>query len=213
MRVSDERYSRDLRRLDLAVRMTRHLARTSQIAKWTGLSARRVRLVQTDALRVERTDDAQRPRGSSPSALTPLFRSAPRRSEATALALLCGIFEVLPSERGDKAVRDLPSVARGERLCAAFEAYQALVPKPSFGMEEAVLLVSAIVRGGQVEMDRCMQCEAAILTHRLRRDRRLCGACADSLQGALIPCRDEVSQELFEAERSWEPVQLQRSLF
>jgi hypothetical protein len=213
MRVSDERYSRDLRRLDLAVRMTRHLARTSQIAKWTGLSARRVRLMQADAMGIQLTDETLRPRGSSPSTLTPLFRSAPRRSEATALALLCGIFEVLPSERGDKAVRNLPTVARGERLCAAFEAYRALVPKPSLGMEDAVLLVSAIVQGGQVETDQCAQCEAVILTHRMRRDRPLCGACAESLQGALRPSADDVTADLFEAEKSWEPVQLQRSLF
>ena len=45
MRVSDDRYSRDLHRMDLARRMIRLEARTFTIRQWTGLSDDRIRKV------------------------------------------------------------------------------------------------------------------------------------------------------------------------
>ena len=43
MRILDNRYSRDLRRHDLALRMIRHELRTATIIAWTGLSETRIR--------------------------------------------------------------------------------------------------------------------------------------------------------------------------
>ena len=43
MRVSDDRYARDRQKLDLAVRLIRHEARTHTIRQWTGLSDDRIR--------------------------------------------------------------------------------------------------------------------------------------------------------------------------
>ncbi len=43
MRVSDDRYTRDRQRLDLALRLIRHEARTFTIRQWTGLSDDRIR--------------------------------------------------------------------------------------------------------------------------------------------------------------------------
>jgi hypothetical protein len=45
MRVSDDRYTRDRQRLDLALRLIRHEARTFTIREWTGLSDDRIRKV------------------------------------------------------------------------------------------------------------------------------------------------------------------------
>jgi hypothetical protein len=45
MRVSDDRYTRDRQRLDLALRLIRHEARTFTIRQWTGLSDDRIRKV------------------------------------------------------------------------------------------------------------------------------------------------------------------------
>jgi hypothetical protein len=45
MRVSDDRYSRDRLRLDLALRFIRHEARTRTIRAWTGLTDDRIRKV------------------------------------------------------------------------------------------------------------------------------------------------------------------------
>ena len=43
MRVTDDRYSRDRQRFDLAVRMVGHEARTCTIRLWTGLTGDRIR--------------------------------------------------------------------------------------------------------------------------------------------------------------------------
>ncbi|MGO9425633.1 MAG: hypothetical protein ACLP6Z_09600 [Steroidobacteraceae bacterium] len=45
MRVSDDRYTRDRERLDLALRLIHHEARTFTIRQWTGLSDDRIRKV------------------------------------------------------------------------------------------------------------------------------------------------------------------------
>jgi hypothetical protein len=45
MRVSDDRYTRDRLRLDLAQRLIHHEARTFTIRQWTGLSDDRIRKV------------------------------------------------------------------------------------------------------------------------------------------------------------------------
>jgi len=43
MRISDDRYSRDRQRLDLALRFIHHEARTRTIRVWTGLTDDRIR--------------------------------------------------------------------------------------------------------------------------------------------------------------------------
>ena len=43
MRISDDRYSRDRLRLDLALRFIHHEARTHTIRAWTGLTDDRIR--------------------------------------------------------------------------------------------------------------------------------------------------------------------------
>ena len=45
MRVSEERYSRDRERFDLALRMIHLEARTRTIKQWTGLTDDRIRKV------------------------------------------------------------------------------------------------------------------------------------------------------------------------
>jgi hypothetical protein len=45
MRISDDRYSRDRQRFDLAVRFIQHEARTRTIRTWTGLTDDRIRKI------------------------------------------------------------------------------------------------------------------------------------------------------------------------
>ena len=45
MRISDDRYSRDRSRFDVAMQFIRHEARTHTIRAWTGLSDDRIRKV------------------------------------------------------------------------------------------------------------------------------------------------------------------------
>ena len=43
MRITDDRYTRDRLKFDLALRLIRHEARTGTIRDWTGLSDDRIR--------------------------------------------------------------------------------------------------------------------------------------------------------------------------
>jgi hypothetical protein len=45
MRISDDRYSRERARMELALRFLHHEARTQTIRTWTGLSDDRIRKV------------------------------------------------------------------------------------------------------------------------------------------------------------------------
>jgi hypothetical protein len=192
MRISDERYSRDLRRLQLAVRMTRLSARTRHIALWTGLTAHRVRCMQARSLGLDLHDTALRPRGASPYGVVRLLDTAQRRGEAAIFLLISDHYEVLPAERGASAAKALPTVVRGERLCAAFETFQQLLPQSSLSMEKAMLVLSAFVRDEEVDLVRCRGCEGWLLLHRRRLDRVRCANC-------LQPKRQMLSLECVES--------------
>ena len=65
MRISDDRYTRDRFRLDLALRFMRHEARTHTIRKWTGLTDDRIRKLYRAYLN-ETPGHVSRHRGKSP---------------------------------------------------------------------------------------------------------------------------------------------------
>jgi hypothetical protein len=63
MRITDDRYTRDRLRLDLALRLIRHEARTRTIRSWTGLTDDRIRkLYRSYVADAGRRDAALRPR-------------------------------------------------------------------------------------------------------------------------------------------------------
>src|SRR5258707_301542 len=66
MRVSDDRYSRDRLRLDLAVRFIEHEARTRTIRLWTGLTDDRIRKLYRSYLSEGVPRRRARHRGKSP---------------------------------------------------------------------------------------------------------------------------------------------------
>ncbi|HEX4619453.1 MAG TPA: hypothetical protein VH135_06960, partial [Steroidobacteraceae bacterium] len=70
-----------------------------------------------------------------------------------------------------------PGLMRGALLCAAFEAYCALVPAAQISFEHAVFLASALTRGDQLRLGGCAGCGGLIVTERFAaRDR--CHLCA-----------------------------------
>jgi hypothetical protein len=183
MRILDHRYSRDLRRHDLALRMIRHEVRTSTIITWTGLSETRIRGLYRSYI-PEGVRSALRHRGPSPSSLLPLLRSSGLNLEAAGLAGVCFAIGVLPS----KALADpseVRSVSAGERLCYAFELYQQLIPKPQITLDQLMILVTALAQGEEVALVHCTVCDGAMLIALLRAQRRVCAHCA--LLTASIP--------------------------
>jgi hypothetical protein len=175
MRISEDRYSRDLRRLNLAERFLRHEVRTQWICAWTGLSHHRVRNLYRS---YDKSSGAvSRHRGPSPNRLATYLRSPALRAEASAIGGLARVFEVVPPKPAPNAWRDRANVEAGERLCAVFELYQQIVPQSRFTMDQFIRLAIALTQGGYLEMGHCTSCHGALLVERLVPSRRLCLAC------------------------------------
>ena len=88
MRVSDDRYTRDRQRLDLALRLIRHEARTFTIRQFTGLSDDRIRKLYRTYVLHDGARGVLRHRGKSPRQAAFFFRSPELRFHAANLASL-----------------------------------------------------------------------------------------------------------------------------
>lgn len=155
MRISDERYRRDLRRLHLAWRMVRLGARTPTIMLWTALSKYNVRKLRNDYA----DDSAPRKglKGKTPFRVEYFCKSARLRCEAPMLAGFLRHFDVLPAERGVD-VDELPDLARGERLCSAYEQFRLSCPNTAIPFERAITLLTELVRGELIRLAICSTC-------------------------------------------------------
>jgi hypothetical protein len=177
MRVSNDRYSCDLRSFNLAIRMLSHEARTHTICMWTGLSAERVRNLSTLHRREGLHKGVRRHRGPSPTKLAGLLTSPSLRSEAAALAGVCRILKVIPEEPLANARTALPNVGRGERLCSALELFRGIVPHARLSLDQLVMLVVSLADAAEWSIDRCSRCSALVVVDRLGLARALCEDC------------------------------------
>ena len=123
MRISDDRYSRERTRMELALRFLRHEARTQTIRAWTGLSDDRIRKLYRSYMSQARRQ-LPRHRGKSPHQIAYFTRSLRLQEEAALLASMLSLLGVVPAGPASTAgAAALPGVARGELLCQAFEAF------------------------------------------------------------------------------------------
>lgn len=178
MRVSDNRYSRDRLRLDLALRFMRHEARTHTIRKWTGLTDDRIRKLYRSYL-TNTSSRVPRHRGKSPGQASFFLRTPRVQQEAAVLASLFCLLGVVPSTRVVDDGNPVPSVARGERLCQAFEAYLMFTPSAQITFEHAVLLANELVRGAELCLGDCQLCEALVVVDSLALRGVRCHRCAE----------------------------------
>ena len=119
MRVSDHRYTADLDKFDLAVRMIQHEARTGTIRACTGFSEDRIRKIYSAYFKADGGPPVRRRRGKSPKRITQFVNSAPRQSEATVLAglfLLCEAVEV--GSNGRSSALPAPTGSHSASGCA-----------------------------------------------------------------------------------------------
>ncbi len=172
-----EQGPRELRRLELALRMLRLQARTRTVCDWTGLSQRRVQGISREYAAARGMRATDRLRGPSPSTLSPFWESRRLRREAAALAGLCCLYGVMGNAAGSDRLR-LPDLRRGGRLCQAYETYLSLLSEPRVSLEHAVLLVRALVRGTEIALSRCADCRTVVLIDRLGGIRGHCTYCA-----------------------------------
>jgi hypothetical protein len=162
MRISDGRYTRDLRRLQLAWQLMEHGARNRTVEQWSGLTMYRVRILHR-TYRGSGAGAAEARRGVAPHQVSYFFRSAKLKCEGAVLGGLLRLYEVLPESPSAGGPERLAGVARGERLCQAYAAFKGYCPDSSSTVEHAILLLTELVRGSEVRLSHCLQCRSLIL--------------------------------------------------
>ena len=179
MRVSDDRYTRDRMRFDLALRLIHHEARTRTIKQCTGLSDDRIRKLYRSYCLNTDANVVLRHRGKSPRQAAFFFKNADLNFHAAQLASLYLIYGVVHCAGGGIASGfRLGSLESGALLCRAYEAYRQLHSPASISFEHAWFLLSALVRRDEVGVSRCRACGGVQLHDLLARHKHACGNCA-----------------------------------
>lgn len=176
MRLSDDRYSRDLKLLGLAWRMVLLGARTTTVSDWTHFSVFRIRRLRRAY--VAEALPTTPLKGVPPTQARFFFESAARRCEAAILAGLFHCCGVLPQTGARMSPAELRTLTRGERLCSAFETFQKCCPQSRISFEHAILLLDALVRGTEIRVDRCRTCSEYVVRDCLVPRKPTCGQCS-----------------------------------
>ena len=174
MRISDDSYTRDMRRYDLARRMIEYEARTTTIAEWTGLTKYRI---QTLFREYTHLGEHTRHRGLSPFQPAFFSRTLLHECESVALAAIELEMEIIPEHLVPEAAKSLPGLARGERLLNAFDLYTTLVPEPRISLEHAVLLAKELAGARTLGLRHCARCHGLMVIDRLGTLHEDCAFC------------------------------------
>jgi Flagellar transcriptional activator (FlhC) len=187
MRVSDDRYTRDRQRLDLALRLIRHEARTFTIRQWTGLSDDRVRKLYRSYVLDHSERRVFRHRGKSPRQAAFFFRSVELNFQAAQLASLFVMYGLMrgTSSRLEPQFR-VGSLESGALLCRAYEAYLELHAPASISFEHAWFLLMALTRQDEVGVARCGVCGGMRLRDLLAKRRLACGTCGPGAEALTV---------------------------
>lgn len=192
MRISDDRYSRDRLRLDLALRFIHHEARTHTIRAWTGLTDDRIRKLYRTYLYEAGGGTVARHRGKSPRQAAFFTRSLRMRREAAVFASVSSLFGLITPQTitvssfadspsaAKRSAESAPTVARGALLCEAFEAYTALMGDSQISFEHAVYLLGALLAGDELRVAHCRDCSGVLVTDRLALRVPVCNECSTS---------------------------------
>src|SRR3984893_2482539 len=185
MRVSDDRYTRDRQRLDLALRLIRHEARTFTIRQWTGLSDDRIRKLYRSYVMNHEARRVLRHRGKSPRQAAFFFRNAKLNFQSAQLASLYLMYGLLCGTDSGLVPRyRLGSLESGTLLCYAVEAYLELHAPAGISFEHAWFLLLALARRDEVGISRCAVCGGVRLHDLLAKHKVACGTCVPAAEPA-----------------------------
>ena len=185
MRVSDDRYTRDRQRLDLALRLIRHEARTFTIRQWTGLSDDRIRKLYRSYVMNQDVRHVLRHRGKSPRQAGYFFRNPELNFQSAQLASLYVMYGLLiAADAGLAPHYRVGSLESGTLLCRAYEAYLELHAPASISFEHAWFLLLALARHDEVGISRCDVCGGVRLRDLLSRRKLACGTCGPAVSAA-----------------------------
>jgi len=193
MRVSESRYSRDIRRINLARRLIHHRVRTQWICAWTGLSAERVRNLYHS---YSQTQPARhRARGPTPKRPFYLLRSPRLQNEASAIGGIAYRLRIIPVEPIPHPEVALAGVDLGEQLCRAFELYHRIVRGACFTMEQFILLVFALAERKELDMALCESCRGFLIVDCSGATQRRCPTCRKTPEDELqLPEIDDAGE-------------------
>lgn len=178
MRVTDDRYSREWVKFDLAVRMIQHEARTCTIRSWTGLSDDRIRKLYRSYVQSDPGSGVRRHRGKPPSQIGYFLRNRETRRQAAVLAGLYARLGLLGRGRsGQAGARGAPTMHWSGLFCSAYEAYLGLGPGRRISFEHACYLLDALDRGAELGLHECPACGALMVADLLRVRARVCTFC------------------------------------
>lgn len=175
MRISENRYIRDLRRISLARRLIEWEVRTHLICDFTGLSDEAIR----NLVRSYRGEQggAIRHRGPPFRRLTALLASPGMHGEASALAGIGQVMGVIPREPLPPGRTWPLTLDCGEKLCHVFGTYRQAVPRGSVSMNHFIVLAQGLAEGRDVELGCCRECGGALLQERMLHTPAACPAC------------------------------------
>ncbi len=184
MRISDDRYSRDRLRLDIALRFIQHQARTQTIRSWTGLTDDRIRKLYRSYLSQSGRVSLTRPRGRSPGQVSFFLRSPRLRQEAALLASFAMLIGALGERRTPRTPQGVPQALL---LCQAYEAYRTLLPNARVSFEHMVFLVESLARAEEVRVSPCSVCGAITVSERVMLASIRCMHCSEAPEVAPRP--------------------------
>ena len=185
MRVSDDRYTRDRQRLDLALRLIRHEARTFTIRQWTGLSDDRIRKLYGSYVLDQDGQRVLRYGGKSPRQAAFFFRNPELNFQSAQLASLFVMYGLLcGTASGLEPHYRVGSLESGTLLCQAYEAYLDLHAPAGISFEHAWFLLLALARRDEVGISRCGVCGGVRLRDLLAKHKPTCGTCGPAVSAA-----------------------------
>ena len=180
MRITDDRYTRDRLRLDLALRLIRHEARTRTIRSWTGLTDDRIRKLYRSYVADAGRRDLRRHRGKSPRQSAFFMRHAGIRREAAGLATLLCILGLLKRDNGG-APGAVEHLRWGESFCEAYETFVSLNSgHPQISFEHACHLLRSLEKQNEICLDDCEGCGSLLVVMRYAERPNACEFCAST---------------------------------
>ncbi len=193
MRITDDRYANEQARFELALRLIRHQARTHIITHCTGFTQDRVRKLYSTYFKHRKGRKVTRHRGKSPSNIEFFIRNPLRQAEATVLAHVFAIWDLL---------RILPDLATapaaaadqlgfGQRFCDAYEEFHAAHPATAITFEHAWSLLDALTQRDELLLLDCVRCSTFYVQDALALDGRRCPACRLSARRRPLPGADD----------------------
>ncbi len=177
MRVSEQRYARDSRALDVAARLIDFEVRTRTIRELTGLPDARIRSLSKACGGNGGSGPRPRHRGASPYRVNLLLAKARPKDEAAALLGLCLLMGLAPESSDSGTTRALADIARAERLCDAYWTFRYLLPEACIGFEQMLLVLSTAAKGEELATTHCQDCRALLVVDPLSPYSELCPQC------------------------------------